>query len=131
MCFGRFVLLTMPLTDRLASGRAAVTVADHALVATKLSILRDKAVGLEAFRTNLQELSMLLLMEASCAWPTASHSVETPLKSVAGLSLARSGVLVPIRRGGLGMLDGMLRLLPGALVGHIGIYREEEILRPV
>jgi len=108
-----------------------VEVAQHRLIATKLSILRDKTTALEEFRRNLQELSTLLLGEAARAWETASVQIETPLRECSSEILRRPVVLVPILRAGLGMLDGMLRILPDAHIGHIGIYRNEETLRPV
>ncbi|MEP6810561.1 MAG: uracil phosphoribosyltransferase [Chthoniobacterales bacterium] len=104
---------------------------DHPLVAARLSVLRDKTTETADFRRNLQELSGLLLMEAACAWPLAEMEIETPLRSCAGFKLARPVVLVPILRAGLGMLDGMMPLLPDAQVGHLGLYRDEKTLRPV
>ena len=74
---------------------------------------------------------MLLLCEAAREWRTRDLEIETPLKSCAGAVLAHPVVLVPILRAGLGMVEGMLRLLPEASVGHIGLYRDEETLRPV
>jgi uracil phosphoribosyltransferase len=109
----------------------AVSVMEHPLVAAKLSILRAKATTSEEFRHNVQEISTLLLCEASRAWLTSPIEVLTPLKECEGRILARSIVLVPILRAGLGMLDGMLRLVPEASLGHIGVYRDEETLRPV
>ena len=109
---------------------ARVRVAQHPLIATKLSILREKTTMPEEFRRNLQEVSMLLLGEAARVWEITTTDVETPLHKCAGHILARPVVLVPILRAGLGMLDGMSRVLPEASVGHIGVYRDEETLRP-
>lgn len=100
-------------------------------MAAKLSILRAKTTTPEQFRHNVQEISILLLSEASRTWTTSPIEVSTPLKKCEGHILARPIVLVPILRAGLGMLDGMLRLVPEASVGHIGIYRDEKTLRPV
>jgi uracil phosphoribosyltransferase len=108
-----------------------VTVVDHALARAKLSILRAKATPMEVFRLNLQELSILLLVEAARNWETTSHEIETPLKKCGGHLLKRSITFVPILRAGLGMFDGMVKILPNANVGHIGIYRDERELRPV
>jgi uracil phosphoribosyltransferase len=108
-----------------------LTVVEHPLVAMKLSILRAKTTAPDEFRRNMQELSMLLLGEASRRWETVPLEIETPLKKCTGQILARPVVLVPILRAGLGMLDGMLRLLPKASIGHIGVYRDEETLQPV
>ena len=86
---------------------------------------------MDSFRRNLQELSTLLLIEAARKWQTAPIEVTTPLQKAAGHLLTRPITLVPILRAGLGMLDGMLRLLPEANVGHLGVYRNEVDLRPV
>lgn len=116
--------------------RAPVTignliVVDHPLVATKLTIVRAKTTAPDEFRRNVQEISMLLVTEAARHWNVRAIEVETPLENCAGAILAHPIVLVPILRAGLGMLDGMLRLLPDASIGHIGLYRDEETLRPV
>ena len=108
-----------------------VTVVDHPLVAGKLSVLRSKTTLPDEFRRNLQEVSILLLSEATRAWETVAIEVETPLRNCDARRLARPAVLVPILRAGLGMLDGMARFLPEANTGHIGIYRNEETLAPV
>jgi uracil phosphoribosyltransferase len=113
------------------AGVEAVTAIDHPLAAVKLSILRAKTTGPEEFRRNVQELAILLLGEAARAWPTAPIELETPLKKCRGHILSKPIVLVPILRAGLGLLDGMLRLVPEASVGHIGIYRDEKTLRAV
>ena len=109
----------------------AVTLVDHPLVAIKLAILRDKTTPRLSFRTNMQELAALLFMEAARSWETAEVEIETLLRKCHGKMAARPVTLVPILRAGLGMLDGISRVLPDGLVGHIGIYREEEMLRPV
>ena len=79
----------------------------------------------------MQEVSILLLAEAARLWETKPVEIETPLQKCGGQVLARSIVLIPILRAGLGMLDGMSRLFPEATVGHIGVYRDEKTLRPV
>jgi uracil phosphoribosyltransferase len=108
-----------------------ITVVDHPLVGASLAILRDKNTPSSDFRRALQEVSVLLLGQASAGWETVPHEVETPLQKCMGKILARPLVLVPILRAGLGMLDGMLALLPRAAIGHIGVYRDEKTLRPV
>jgi uracil phosphoribosyltransferase len=108
-----------------------VTVVEHPLVAAKLSKLRAISTGTEQFRAALQELAMLLLTEASRCWATAGIDVPTPLQVTIGALLAKPVVFVPILRAGVGMLDGMLRMLPDAHVGHLGLYRDEKTLRPV
>ena len=109
----------------------AVIPVDHPLAAAKLAVLRSKLTPRLLFRSAMQELSALLLIEASRNWDTTRIEVETPLRRSPAEIPARPVVLVPILRAGLGMLDGMLRMLPDAVVGHIGIYRDEEMLRPV
>jgi len=108
-----------------------VRVSDHPLVAASLSILRAKQTTPEIFRRRLQELSVFLFVEASRGWKTDAIEIETPLRSATGAILAKPIVLVPILRAGLGMLDGIQRIAPEAAIGHIGLYRDAETLRPV
>ena len=107
-------------------------VLDHPLVQHKVAHLRDKNTGTKEFKELVSELAMLLCYEATRDLPTEAVDVETPMgiahtQMLAGRKLA----LVPILRAGLGMVDGMLSLLPAAKVGHIGMYRDEETLEPV
>ena len=111
--------------------RHGVTLLDHPLASVALAAIRGQATPTEEFRRNLQNLSVLLLAEASRTWATFPIDVETPLRSCEGAALARPVALVPILRAGLGMVDGMLRVLPDAPVGHLGLYRDEATLRPV
>ena len=104
---------------------------DHPLAAACLSILRAKQTTPEVFRRQLQDLSVLIYVEAARRWQTRSVEIETPLATCAGAVLAKPIVLVPILRSGLGMLDGIQRLAPDAAIGHIGLYRDAETLRPV
>lgn len=110
---------------------AKVTMVDHPLVAAGLSILRAKQTTPDLFRRHLQDISVLLYQEASRGWETKAIQVETPLAACAAALLARPIVLVPILRAGLGMLDGILRVAPEAAIGHIGLYRDAETLKPV
>lgn len=114
-----------------ANKPAGVHVSQHPLVATKLSILRAKTTAPDEFRRAVEEITVLLFTEVSQCWSTAPIEVETPLASCPGAVLQRAVAAVPILRAGLGMLDGILRVAPQANVGHIGIYRDEETLRPV
>jgi uracil phosphoribosyltransferase len=107
-----------------------IEVVKHPLVSASLAILRAKTTTSADFRRALQEISVLLLGRASAGWETVPHQVETPLQSCMAEILARPLVLVPILRAGLGMLDGMLALLPRAAIGHIGVYRDEKTLLP-
>jgi uracil phosphoribosyltransferase len=104
---------------------------EHSLVAAKMSVLRDKTTGTAQFRRALEQIAILLLTEASKDWPTLPIEIETPLAPMTGATLARPVVFVPILRAGLGLLEGMLRVIPEAGVGHIGLYRDEVTLRPV
>src|SRR5437764_3872768 len=108
-----------------------VRVSDHPLVAASLSVLRAKQTTPEIFRQHLRELSVFLFVEASRSWKTKAIELETPLHSSSGAILAKPVVLVPILRAGLGMLDGIQRIAPQAAIGHIGLYRDAETLRPV
>ncbi len=108
-----------------------VRVTDHPLIAAGLSVLRAKQTAPEIFRRHLQEVSVFLFVEASRGWETKAIDLETPLAPFAGAVLAKPIVLVPILRAGLGMLDGIQRVAPHAAIGHIGLYRDAETLRPV
>jgi uracil phosphoribosyltransferase len=108
-----------------------VRIVDHPLVAAGLTILRDKTTMPDLFRRRLQEIAIILFAEASRDWKTASIEVETPLAPCVGAVLAKPIVLVPILRAGLGLLDGIIRVAPDASIGHIGLYRDAETLRPV
>ncbi|MFO7245318.1 MAG: uracil phosphoribosyltransferase [Thermaerobacter sp.] len=109
-----------------------VLVLDHPLIQHKLALLRDKRTGPKDFRELLDELSMLMAYEVTRHLPTEEVEVETPVgvarcRVVTGLHLA----LIPILRAGLGMVNGILRLVPTAKVGHIGLYRDHDTLQPV
>ena len=119
------------MESQRAAHSGGVIVVEHPLVAVALAALRAQTTAVDEFRRNLQNLSILLLAEASRGWSTFAVDVETPLRSCEGAALARPVALVPILRAGLGMLDGMLRVLPDATVGHLGLYRDEATLRPV
>lgn len=111
---------------------SVVEIVDHPLIQHKISLLRDRNTGTKEFRDLVSEVAMLLCYEATRDLPTEEVEVETPIalartKVLAGRKLA----LVPILRAGLGMVDGMLSMIPAAKVGHIGLYRDEETLKPV
>jgi uracil phosphoribosyltransferase len=108
-----------------------VVVVNHPLVGATLSVLRAKATLPDEFRRNLNEVSIILAAEAARTWPTAEVKIETPLATCSGARLAQPVTLVPILRAGLGMAEGILRIMPQASVGHLGIYRDEKTLRPV
>ena len=108
-----------------------VEILKHPLAETILARLRAEQTTTEEFRRGVQQISALLLAEACRGWATSSVEIQTPLKVTAGAILSKHVVFVPILRAGLGMLDGMLPLLPEARVGHLGLYRDELTLRPV
>ncbi len=103
----------------------------HPLVAHKLTILRDKHTAPKDFRDLVREIATLLTYEATADLPTRPATVETPLAPARGIEVDDKIGLVPILRAGLGMVEGVWALLPAAQVWHIGLYRDEETLRPV
>jgi uracil phosphoribosyltransferase len=103
----------------------------HPLVAHKLTQLRNRTTDFRRFRSIVDELAMILAYEATHDLPTRLVEVETPLTRTQGSEMDAQIGLVPILRAGLGMVDGMLHLLPQAEVWHLGFYRDEETLQPV
>lgn len=111
---------------------ANVTVTNHPLIQHKLSILRDKNTSSKEFRALIGEIAMLMCYEATRDLELKDIEVETPVavakaKALAGKKLA----VVPILRAGLGMVDGVVALIPSARIGHIGLYRDPDTLMPV
>ena len=109
-----------------------VCVFDHPLIQHKLSILRDKGTSVKEFRELISEIAMLMCYEATRDLPLEDVEIETPVakatvKRIAGKKLA----IVPILRAGLGMVDGMVSMMPNVKVGHIGLYRDPETHEPV
>lgn len=107
-----------------------VTLVDHPLVQVKLTQLRDARTDSVGFRARLKELAALVVVEATRTLATRPMQIETPLAPCEGRSLARSVVLAPILRAGLGLVDGMLDLLPNVSVAHIGMTRNKTTQRP-
>ena len=106
-------------------------VLDHPLIQHKLSIIRDKNCGTREFRQCVNEIAELMVYEVSRDMPLEDVEVETPITKATTKRLAgKKVVVVPILRAGIGMVDGILELLPAAKVGHIGMYRDEETLQP-
>jgi len=104
---------------------------NHPLVAHKLSRIRDKRTEPKKFRELVRELAALLTYEATADLGTQPKTVETPLTEAEGFELTDKIGLVPILRAGLGMVEGVWGLIPHAEVWHIGLYRDEETLKPV
>ena len=109
-----------------------VHVFDHPLIQHKLSIMRDKNTGCKEFRELLDEISMLMVYEVTRDLPTQEVEIETPICTTKTRMLAGKPIgIIPILRAGLGMVDGIMELIPNAKVGHIGLYRDPETLEPV
>ena len=109
-----------------------VVVINHPLVQHKLTYLRDENTGSKEFRELVGELAMLLTYEATRDLPLEETTVKTPVAEAKTYVLAGKKLgIVPILRAGLGMVDGMTRLIPAARVGHIGLYRDPQTLKPV
>ncbi len=111
---------------------AKITVMDHPLIQHKIGIIRRKEVGSKDFREMISEIAMLMCYEATRDLKLQDVEIETPIcpmtaKELQGKKLA----VVPILRAGLGMVEGMLAMIPAAKVGHIGLYRDPETLQPV
>lgn len=109
-----------------------INVMNHPLIQHKLTLIRDKTTGVKEFREAINEISMLLCYEATRDLPLKEIEIETPI------SIAKSNVIsgkkmaiIPILRAGIGMIDGMLSLIPAAKVGHIGVFRDPDTLKPV
>ena len=109
-----------------------IVVLDHPLVEHKLSILRDKNTGTKEFRELVSELGMFLCYEAMRDAVLDEVEIETPLQKISSRRLNEDKyAFLPILRAGTGMLDGLIKVIPNAKIGHIGMYRDEETLEPV
>ena len=110
----------------------ALHIIDHPLVQHKLSIMRDKETSTMKFRALLEEIAMFMGYEITRDLPLTYEDIETPLMSMKAPKIAgKKVVVVPILRAGLGMVDGLVKLMPSARIGHIGMYRDEETCKPV
>jgi uracil phosphoribosyltransferase len=109
-----------------------LTLIDHPLIRHKLAVLRSRDTSKKTFRDLVDEISMLMGYEVTKDLPLEQVEVETPLeRTPAEMVSGKKLTLVPILRAGLGMVEGMLRLMPSVRVGHIGLYRDHETLQPV
>ncbi len=107
------------------------TILNHPLIQHKLTILRDKRTGTKDFREVANEIAELMVYEITRDLPLRDIKIETPIGEAVGKEIAgKKLAVVPILRAGLGMVDGVLRLIPAAKVGHIGMYRDEKTLEP-
>ena len=118
------------IREVLATGQ--VHVIDHPLIQHKITLIRDKNTGPKDFRDLVGEVAMLMAYEVTRHLPLETVEVETPIGQAAGRQLAGKKVgVIAILRAGLGMVDAVLKLIPAAKVGHIGLYRDPDTLRPV
>lgn len=109
-----------------------VTQIAHPLILHKLAFIRDKETGSKDFRELVQEVAMLMAYEVTRDFQLEEVEIETPIcKTKCKMLAGKKVAIVPILRAGLGMVDGVLRLIPAAKVGHIGLYRDEKTLKPV
>ncbi|MFO3716147.1 MULTISPECIES: uracil phosphoribosyltransferase [Anaerococcus] len=109
-----------------------VNVLNHPVIKHKISILRDVSTGATEFRSIIKELSIMLAYEATKDLELEQYELETPVAKTTGYRISGKKLgIVPILRAGLGMVDGVLEVIPAAKIGHIGMYRDEETLMPV
>ncbi|MEP0546420.1 MAG: uracil phosphoribosyltransferase [Rhodothermales bacterium] len=108
-----------------------LTVVDHPLLRRDLTILRDRTTPHGRFRETIGDAAAILAYEAMRDLPLVEEPIETPLETTPGYHLRDEVVVVPVLRAGLGMVDGFIRFLPEARVGHLGMYRDEETHEPI
>ena len=109
-----------------------IQVMDHPLIQHKIGYIRKTDTGTKDFRQTISEIAMLICYEATRNLPLAQVEIETPICKTVGKELkGKKMAIVPILRAGLGMVDGVLQLIPAAKIGHIGLYRDPETLEPV
>ncbi len=109
-----------------------LTVLDHPLIQHKLSLLRDRHTSTRDFKQLVSEIAMLMAYEVTKDLPTEPMDVETPMERMIGRQVSgKKLTLVPILRAGLGMVEGIAQLIPSARVGHIGLYRDHDTLKPI
>ncbi len=114
------------------SGNLEPIIIEHPLVKHKLGIIRNKDTKSKEFREIVDELAIILIYEATKDIPTIKYNIKTPLIDTEVEKIKASNIVIlPIIRAGLGMLNGALKLIPGARAGHLGIYRDEDTLQPV
>lgn len=106
-------------------------VLNHPLIDHKMSIIRNKETGSKEFRESVCEIGMLLTYEISRNFKTVKKVIETPMATTTSYVLSKPVVIVPILRAGLGMVDGIHKIIPNAKIGHIGLYRDEKTMEPI
>ena len=105
-------------------------VIDHPLIQHKLTMIREKNCGTKVFREVVNEIAMLMAYEVSRDMPLEDVVIETPMGKSTQNTFREKVAIIPILRAGIGMVDGILELIPAAKVGHVGLYRDEETLQP-
>ena len=108
-----------------------LTVIDHAVLADRLAVMRDRSTPHGVFRQALFEAAAIMAVEVARNLPVREVEIETPLETTSGRRLRDEVTVVPVLRAGLGMVEGFLRLLPDARVGHVGVYRDEQEHVPI
>lgn len=106
-------------------------VLNHPLIDHKMSIIRNKETGSKEFRESVCEIGMLLTYEISRNFKTVPKVIETPMATTTSYVLEKPVVIIPILRAGLGMVEGIHKIIPNAKIGHIGLYRDEKTMEPV
>lgn len=120
-----------PSTGNKPDGSPKLVTFDHPLIQHKIGVIRDRHTSVKVFRELVQEIAGLMVYETTRNLPLERVSVETPITTTTACSISGKKIaIVPILRAGLGMVDGMLQLIPNAKVGHIGIYRDPDTLEP-
>jgi uracil phosphoribosyltransferase len=117
--------------DSIAAVAEMLKVVQHAVLADRLSVMRDRNTPHGAFRQAVFEASAIMAVEVARELPVTEVEVETPLETTRGLRLRDEVTVVPVLRAGLGMVEGFLRLVPDARVGHVGIQRDEQAHVPI
>jgi len=117
--------LVMPTTHE-----SGVIVFDHPLIAHKLATIRDRTTGHRLFRAALSQIAGLMVYEVTRSLPTTQRQIETPMMPLSCRVLSGAITIVPVLRAGLGMIDGILEVMPEARVGHLGLARDERTLEP-
>lgn len=110
---------------------SGIHVIDHPLIQHKLSIIRDSNTGAKEFRELVEEVSMLMAYEVTRNFSVEDVEIETPVATARCKTISDKIAVIPILRAGLGMVSGILKLIPTAKVGHIGVYRDPETLQPI
>jgi uracil phosphoribosyltransferase len=108
-----------------------LTVVEHPVLADRLSVMRDRETTHGDFRQALYEAAAIMAVEVARGLPVKEVEIQTPLEATKGMRLREEVAVVPVLRAGLGMVEGFLRLVPDARVGHVGIYRDEEEHVPI